>query len=164
MPKKTEERFTPVARRLLSISQELAEELRCQLIEPEFILLAMTHLENTDAYHILDDFDIIRSKLQPYLEKTIFPEFTDTFDSNLPHIDLAHTTIKVLELSVEFARGFGIHYISSVGLLIGLMRIESENMDKILAHFDVQRKDVIKLAKSMLKNMYMLKTKRMKKT
>ncbi len=139
-------RFTQSARQLLSVSQELAEEFKSQLIEPEFLLLAMTHLERTVAFHILADFDIIRSKLQPYLEKTIFLEFIETFDPNLPHIDLADTTKTVLELSVDSARRQGLHLISTENLLIGLLRLKSNNMDKILAHFDVQRKDIIKLA------------------
>lgn len=141
------ERFTQSSRRVLSVSQELAEQFKSQLITPEFMLLAMTHLEGTVAFHVLANFDIIRSKLQPHLVKTIFLEFAYMFDP-IPQIDLADTTKKVLELSVDSSRKLGLDYIGTENLLIGIMYLESENIDTILAHFDVQRKDVIKLAES----------------
>ena len=145
------ERFTRRANHILWASQGLAEKYKSQVVTPEFMLLAMTHAEGTIARHVLAHFDITQSNLEPYLEETSFPEFADTIDPNSPHIQLSNTMKTVLELSVESSRKLNHDYMGSENLLIGLMHLKSESMDKILAHFDVQRDAIIQHAESYAK-------------
>lgn len=145
------ERFTRRANQVMWLAQELAQNYKSQLITPEFMLLAMTHSEATVAYHVLAHFDITQPKLEPYLQQSLFHEFADTITPNSPQIELSDTIKPMLELSVESSRKLNHDYIGSENLLIGLMRLKSESMDKILVHFDVQRNDIIKLAETYAK-------------
>ncbi len=141
-------RFSPVARRLLSYTQETAEEFQSEFITSEHMLLAMTVQEDADAFLVLDEFDIIESKLRPFV-KTFFAKnkpFVKPKHPLDPHMDLADSIKATLQLGVDSATSQGFYIIGTGSLLIGIMRLDSENIDAILEHFNVQRKDIIKQA------------------
>ncbi len=137
------ERFTPTAKQTLSRAQELAEEYNSKLIIPEFMLLAMTYVEGSDALNTLSEYDIITSKLRPFLETTTFANIKPSDTSQL---DLSSDLKAILELSLDSMLRQGLHLVGTSHLLIGMMRYDLENVDKILVHFDVQRNEILKRA------------------
>jgi ATP-dependent Clp protease ATP-binding subunit ClpA len=135
MPNKME-RFTNDACIILAQSED-AKSLNHGIIEPEHMLLAMTRTPESQAYGILDEFDISESKLFAFLE-SLFKEM------NLPPIEnglsLSDSTKKVLELAVDEARRHFHHQIDSLHMLLGIIRLNSPRINRIFAHFDVDSK------------------------
>jgi ATP-dependent Clp protease ATP-binding subunit ClpA len=132
------DRFTSDARQILSLSQKFAEDLGHSLIEPEHMLLAMTKLENIEVHEILADTDIVLEKLLPFVKSQMSKAQVPIM------LDLSASTKKLLELSVDTARRRGHHIIHSTHFLVALMRLEHHGVEAILAHFQVESKDIIK--------------------
>lgn len=74
--------------------------------------------------------------------------FSELEPPDSSHLLLSDSIKKVLELSVGSAREQGLFFIGTASLVVGIMRLESENINTILAHFDVQRQDIIEQAES----------------
>lgn len=146
MPNKME-RFSQPARYVLSRAQELAENFKSREINIVHVLLGMTmtRSENTDAFNTLHDYDIIEAKLSPFI-KSKKTSFMPEADGDVTFLDLSDDVKRMLEFSIDTARRKGHLHIATGHLLIGLMRLESEIIDEILAHFDVQKKDITKRA------------------
>lgn len=143
MPNKME-RFTNHSRWILSLSQEVTEEFEAYMITPAHMLLGMTRATDTDARDILAEFDIIASKLAPFVKAKQAPAQPD----NAPEIELSDDIKRTLEMSVDTARRRNDHFIGTPHLLIGLLRSKIESIDTILHHFDVEEKAIIKFAES----------------
>lgn len=139
MPK-TMERFINTSRQVLLISQTIAEDFKAQEITISHIFLAMTRLETCEAYLALTDFDIIDTKLTPFIKSKQKP--LDMVGS----LDLSADTKKMLELAVDTARRKGHHYIGTAHMLIGILRLDSEEINALLEHFDVETKEILKRA------------------
>lgn len=140
------ERFTDGARIILIRSQDAAEEFKHGIIVPEHLLLAMTRTPEIEVYQILNDFGVIESKLLPYLrdmfEKMDLPPLTDA-------PQLSDLTKKVLELSVDEARRLWCHEITSLHLLLGIIRLNSPTIQQIFTHFRVDKVDIREHIKAM---------------
>lgn len=139
------ERFTPIARKLLSYAQELTEEFGNNTISVEFFFLAMTVHKNTNAFIVLDEFDIVETKLRPFIRGKFFSQL-DPLAKNIQVLDLSDESKEVLQLAVNSAGKQELSFVGTASILIGMLRLESDNIDTTLKHFDVQRKDIIKRA------------------
>ncbi|MEM9953706.1 MAG: Clp protease N-terminal domain-containing protein [Chloroflexota bacterium] len=135
------ERFTKEARHLLYTAQTLAEEMNHELISPKHLLWAMTKVEAYDTFAILEEFDIVDSKLSQFIKVKHPP-----YHQSISKIDLSAETKRFLELSVYSARPYNHYRIDTVHLLLGLIRVKSAEISEIFAHFDVVDKDIAKLA------------------
>ncbi|MEO1288645.1 MAG: Clp protease N-terminal domain-containing protein [Chloroflexota bacterium] len=134
------ERFTNEARHLLYISQTLAEEMKHNTISPKHLLWAMTKVEAYDTFAILEEFDIVDSKLSQFMK------IKHPTQEHISAMDLSAETKKSLELSVDSARIYRHYRIDTVHLLLGIIRVKSAEISEIFAHFEVVDKDIAKLA------------------
>ncbi|MGJ3240021.1 MAG: Clp protease N-terminal domain-containing protein [Anaerolineae bacterium] len=134
--------FTSSGRKVLRLAQNIAIRAQHKEITPDHLLLAMTRATDTNAYHALHDVDVIESKLARYWS-VVHPSRRDHplfFDG----VQYADSTQQVFQLSWVETKLRGYDYIGSAHLLIGLMRFESATIDDLLAHFSLERKQVIK--------------------
>ena len=137
MPDKMQ-RLTDSSRMVLKATEKSAKALQSSVILPVHLLLGMTRTENTDACLALEDYDIIDSKLLPFVKLKRPPQ------ENLSNkIDLSDGIKTVLELSHLSATEHAHFWIGSGHLLIGLLRHEDSMVSDVLAHFGVQRRGLI---------------------
>lgn len=115
------ERFTQRARRVLSIAQEAAEELKHSTIDTEHILLGLVREEGGIAGHVLRASGVEQQKVQELVE-----ELTHATPRKAGMTaELSPDTKRVLEMGVDEARQLGHHYIGTEHILLGLLRFQS---------------------------------------
>lgn len=136
-------RFTKPALDILTFSKIIALELSDEVITLHHLWIVMTRTKDSDAYNTLEDFDIIESKLLPFLSMKQIDKGSADISQQL---DLSENYVKVLELSVDIARKRNQSVISSSALLIGLIQFDSEAVKIVLNHFEVEAKEIIKRA------------------
>lgn len=124
---------------VLQRTQNIAEGLGQREIRLEHLFLAMTHAEDTDAYFVLADCDIIASKLMPFVKRKQAPA-PENLEAN---IQISDDVKAVLEHAVIATQTRKSTFVTSAHLLIGLMNYESDVITDILAHFDISRATVI---------------------
>jgi|GEM_PF-6938539 len=146
MPNKME-RFTNHSRWILLLTQEVTEEFGLFEITPSHLLLGMTRATDTYACEILAEFDIISSKLAPFVKAKQPPAPTTDFPESP---QLSDDIKRILEVSVDAARRRNDHFIGTPHLLMGLLRCQLESIETILHHFDVESKAIIKFTESYL--------------
>lgn len=112
------ERFTQRARRVLSLAQEEAEQMRHAYIGTEHLLLGLMRQEGGVAGRVLRDLGVEPRRMRETVER-----LTGMGQAvGQSKIDLAPDTKRVLELAVDEARRMGHHYIGTEHLLLGLVR------------------------------------------
>src|SRR5690242_15609547 len=109
MPNNKMERFTQRARRVLSLAQESAEQLKHNYIGTEHLLLALFREEDGVAGRVLRDLGIEQKRIEYFIA-----ELTGmTVSKPKTALDLSPGTKRVLELGVDEARKLGHHYIGT---------------------------------------------------
>ena len=141
MPRQIEY-FTSSGRTVLRLAQNIAIRLQHGEIMPDHILLAMTRAKETNAFRALQDVDVIEGKLARYLS-VLHPANND-HPLRFEGVSFADESEELFRLSMVDATLRGYDYIASAHLLIGMMRLKSPLVDDILAHFSLDRKQVIK--------------------
>ncbi len=136
-------RFVESARDILIYAQMNAIDLSSKEVKPVHILFGMTRAKKSHAKTVLSDFDIIESKLLPFIKSKQIPDETVV---NVDNAYLSEEVSLILERSVSLAREQGFSVIGTGHLLIALMEDESEIITEILKHFDIQSKDITKRA------------------
>ncbi len=118
MPNNKMERFTPRARRVLSLAQEEAERLQHNYIGTEHMLLGLLREEGGVAGRVLSDLGLEQQRVEELIEEltraTVRPTATTA--------ELSPGTKRVIELAVDEARRMGHHAIGTEHLLLGLVR------------------------------------------
>ncbi len=141
MPRQIEY-FTASGRKVLRLAQNIALRLQHGEITPDHILLAMTRAKDTNAYYALQDVDVIEGKLARYL--SVLHPANNKHPLRFEGVKFSDEAEELFRLSMIDATLRGYDYIASAHLLIGMMRLKSQVVDDILAHFSLERKQVIK--------------------
>lgn len=134
--------FAKSGHHILTLAHRIATQAGHETIETDHILLAMTRSPQTNAYHALQDVDIIDGKLARYLRVLHPPKKGHPL--RFEGAQIADEIQVLFNLSMTEAKLRGEDYIASAHLLIGLMRLQSETVAAILEHFALEPKDVIK--------------------
>lgn len=132
MPNKME-RFTQRARRVLSLAQESAEELKHNYIGTEHLLLGLVREEGGVASHVLRALDVEQTQIESLVLELSKP-LTENVSSA---IDLKPSTKRVLELAVDEARRLGHHFIGTEHLLLGMVRQSDDVAVEILKRLNI---------------------------
>lgn len=136
-------KLQPITEKLLFISGDVAKELHSEEINPVHLIISMLCIQESDAYNTLNDSDIVERKLLPFVKSRSNLELDHPY-TGIP--DISEDCKQVLIHTVEIAREKNHRFIGTAHILIGLMRFESEEINQILEHFDVQAKDIVKQA------------------
>jgi ATP-dependent Clp protease ATP-binding subunit ClpA len=137
MPDKME-RFTPRARRVMSLAHAEAEQMQHETISTEHLLLAMLHEDGGVAGGVLRDLGV---KFQP---TRLFVENMSRLKTNEESTGLVLSSglKRVLELAVDEARRMKHRYLDTGHLLLALVRHETCSAVQVLKQFDVMPENV----------------------
>jgi ATP-dependent Clp protease ATP-binding subunit ClpA len=129
------ERFTQRARRVMTLAQEEATNLRHPKIEPEHFLLAL--LRDTDSIggRVLIELGLGYNQLQTIIGNVQVEAFTDT------PLDLSDETKRLLENAIDQSRRMGHPQVGTEHLLLGLAHGKNRAVE-ILAELGVSREEV----------------------
>lgn len=142
--------FNSSVQQILNAAQKIAYRKQHDELTTDHLLLAMTQIQETDAYHALRDVDIIESKLGRFLS-SLHPN-GDAHPLRYDGLRVSDTVQTVFQLSYVQATVRGDDYIGSGHLLIGMMRVQSKTVAAVLDHFALEPKQVIKAAEHYLDN------------
>ena len=112
------EKFSEMARRVLSLAQEEAQRLNHAHIGTEHILLGLVRETDGVAAKVLSNLGVELNKVRSAVEFIIGRSERTTSGE----MGLTPRSKKVIELAVDEARRLNHHYIGTEHLLIGLMR------------------------------------------
>ena len=115
------ERFTQRARRVLALAHEEAEKARKESLGTEDLLLGLLIEEGGVAGRVLRELGLDVERVREIIQRV-----TQDAPRSDPsgRVNLDADTQKVLEYSIDEARGFGHHYIGTEHLLLALTRSE----------------------------------------
>ena len=116
------ERFTQRARRVLSLAHEEAEKARKESLGTEDLLLGLLIEEGGVAGRVLRDLGLDVERVREIIQRVT--QDAPRTDDPSGRVNLDADTQKVLEYSIDEARGFGHHYIGTEHLLLALTRSE----------------------------------------
>ena len=115
------ERFTQRARRVLALAHEEAENARKESLGTEDLLLGLLIEEGGVAGRVLRELGLDVERVRDIIQRVT--QDAPRTDPN-GKVNLDADTQKVLEYSIDEARGFGHHYIGTEHLLLALTRSE----------------------------------------
>ena len=118
------ERFTDLARKVMSLANEEAQRLRHEYIGTEHILLGLVKAGSGVAADVLNKLDIDLHTVSREVEKIIMPGPDVVGAGRKPQTPRAK---RVIEFAIEEARNLGHDYVGTEHLLLGLLR-ESEGV------------------------------------
>src|SRR4030095_7945572 len=118
-------RFSPRARRVLSLAHQEAERARNNFIGTEHLLLGLMDEEGGVAGRVLRELGMTSDRVREVIRRVTTS--SSSFDPN--RVELAGETQQVLEHAVEEARRLGHHYIGTEHILLGLVRVESTALE-----------------------------------
>src|SRR5688572_23354305 len=135
------ERFTDRARKVMQLANQEAQRFNHEYIGTEHILLGLVKEGSGVAANVLKNLDVDLRKIRLEVEKIVQtgPDGAHVVLGKLPHTPRAK---KVIEYSVEEARGLNHNYIGTEHLLLGLLR-ESEGVAAdVLRNLGLKLEDV----------------------
>ncbi len=112
-------RFTRQARHVLTLAQEEAVRLHHNYIGTEHLLLGLTREEEGTAARVLHGFQVDSNRLREVVREIAGEGRADPGT----RLSLTPRMKRAIELAVEQARGMGMHYISPVHLLWGVLAL-----------------------------------------
>ena len=115
------ERFTQRARRVLALAHEEAEKARKESLGTEDLLLGLLIEEGGVAGRVLRELGLDVERVREIIQR-VTQDAPRTDPTGKVNLDA--DTQKVLEFSIDEARGFGHHYIGTEHLLLALTRSE----------------------------------------
>lgn len=148
------ERFTQRARRVLTLAEESAVQLKQPIIGSQHMLLGLLQEVHGVASRVLRDLGVEQKRV---LELII--ELTPPNDPNTPPAaaQLAPETQHLIELAVDEARQMGHFYIGTEHMLLGLVRQEDSMAVRILKRFDISLDQVREQTERMIQEIPPLK-------
>lgn len=136
--------FKKSSRDSLRLAYQIATQARHETVRAYHVLLAMTRLPETDAYHALRACDIINAKLTPYLRHH-YPS-AQTHPLRYRGAHYADDIQLIFQQAMLAAYEHGEHYIGSAHLLIGMMQMANKSIIGVLDHFGCTPETVIEAA------------------
>jgi ATP-dependent Clp protease ATP-binding subunit ClpC len=129
------ERFTERARRVMTLAQEEATNLRHPKIEPEHLLLAMLRDGVSIGGRVLIELGLGYNQLQTIIGNIQVESFTDT------PLDLSDETKRLLENAIDQSRRMGHPQVGTEHLLLGLAHGKNRAVE-ILAELGVSPEEI----------------------
>lgn len=130
------EKFTAVARRALTLSEQEAIRLNQGQISTLHMLLGIMRLEESRATTILRESHINLSALHAEIEARCVP---NSHDEPRAIRTITSPARSVIELAVIEARRFGHHYIGTEHLLLGLAQVGGAAASLMGAGLDLEQ-------------------------
>lgn len=130
------EKFTAVARRALTLSEQEAIRLNQGQISTLHMLLGIMRLEESRATTILRESHIDLSALRAEIEARCVP---NSHDEPRAMRTITSPAKSVIELAVIEARRFGHHYIGTEHLLLGLAQVGGAAASLMGAGLDLEQ-------------------------
>ncbi|NQS99591.1 MAG: AAA family ATPase, partial [Candidatus Omnitrophica bacterium] len=112
-------RFTERARKVIILAKEEAKRFNHDYIGTEHILLGLIREGEGVASAVLQNMGLSLDKIRLEIEKMVQPGPATVVSGDIPFTPRAK---RVIELSMEEARGLGHNYIGTEHLLLGLLR------------------------------------------
>lgn len=141
------ERFTDRARKVLALSNEEAQRLNHDNIEPEHVMLGLIKEGSGIAAHVLKNLNCSLDDLRIEVESKV-PSKPDV--AHARRIPQSAQTKKVIEESINAARSLGHDYVGTEHVLIGLANTPDTVAQQILNDANIHADQVTKAAFDLL--------------
>jgi ATP-dependent Clp protease ATP-binding subunit ClpC len=128
-------RFTPRARKVLSLAQESARGSEHSHVGTEHVLIGILDEGGNLAVKVLGDLDVDAEDLRAELRASMGPAGDGTPEGHLPFSPLSK---RALELTAKEALRLGHNYIGSEHLLLGLLATEDGLASKVLRRMGIE--------------------------
>ncbi len=128
-------RFTPRARKVMSLAQEAARSSRHSHVGTEHVLIGILDEGGNLAVKVLANLDVDADDLRAELRASMGPASKRTAEGHLPFTPLAK---RALELTAKEALRLGHNYIGSEHLLLGLLATEEGLASKVLRRMGIE--------------------------
>ena len=113
------ERFTPRARRSVSLAEETARNLRHNYVGTEHVLIGLLSVTEGIAAKVLNEAGVDAGGIREAIIERVGPGE----DEVRGHIDFTPRSKRALELSLQEALQLGHNYIGTEHILLGLLRL-----------------------------------------
>src|SRR6202158_3037440 len=133
------ERFTDRARKVMQLANQEAQRFNHEYIGTEHILLGLGKEGSGVAANVLKNLDIDLRKIRLEVEKIVQAGPDMVTMGKLPQTPKAK---KVIEYSIEEARGLNHNYVGTEHLLLGLIREEEGAAAQVLMSLGLKLEDV----------------------
>jgi ATP-dependent Clp protease ATP-binding subunit ClpC len=135
------ERFTDRARKVMQLANQEAERFNHEYIGTEHMLLGLVKEGSGVAANVLKNLDIDLRKIRLEVEKIVQtgPSGEQVVLGKRPHTPRAK---KVIEYSIDEARGLNHNYVGSEHLLLGLLREQEGVAAQVLMNLGLKLEDV----------------------
>jgi ATP-dependent Clp protease ATP-binding subunit ClpA len=134
------ERFTDRARKVMQLANQAAQRFGHEYIGTEHVLLGLMKEGSGVAAHVLKNLGVDRRKVREEVERIVRPG--DDQAVAMGRLPQTPRTKKMIEYSIEEARGLNHNYVGTEHLLLGLLR-ESEGIGaQVLMNLGLKPDDV----------------------
>src|SRR6266849_6687981 len=134
------ERFTDRARKVMQLANEEAQRFNHEYIGTEHILLGLVKEGYGVAANVLKNLDIRLDEIRSEVEKVVQNGSSETAKrGKLPHTPRAK---KVIEYSIEEARGLNHNYVGTEHLLLGFLREQEGVAAQVLMNLGLKLEEV----------------------
>ena len=147
------EHFTQRARRVLTLAEEAAAQLKQPVIGTEHVLVGLLREEYGLASRVLRDLGLEQKRLIEAMVELMPPSEGIT---SAP-VELSPETKQIMERAVDEARTLEQRYIGTEHLLLGLVRQEESMAVRLLKRFDISPEQVQQQTKRLLEEVSMPK-------
>jgi ATP-dependent Clp protease ATP-binding subunit ClpA len=128
-------RFTPRARKVLSLAQDAAHSAKHSHVGTEHVLIGILDEGGNLAAKVLADLDVEADDLRAELRESMGPATKGKAEGHLPFTPLSK---RALELTANEALRLGHNYIGSEHLLLGLLATEEGLASKVLRRMGIE--------------------------
>jgi ATP-dependent Clp protease ATP-binding subunit ClpA len=128
-------RFTPRARKIMSLAQEAARSASHSHVGTEHVLIGILGEGRNLAVRVLTDLDVEPDDLRAELLASMGPASKGIGKGHLPFTPLSK---RALELTAKEALRLGHNYVGSEHLLLGLLATEEGLASKVLRRMGVE--------------------------
>jgi ATP-dependent Clp protease ATP-binding subunit ClpA len=133
------ERFTDRARKVMQLANQEAMRFNHEYIGTEHVLLGLVKEGSGVASHVLKNLDVDLRKVRLEVEKQIQSGPDMITMGKLPQTP---RTKKIIEYSIEEARGLNHNYVGTEHILLGLIREEEGVAGSVLTSLGVETEDL----------------------
>jgi ATP-dependent Clp protease ATP-binding subunit ClpA len=132
-------RFTPRARRVMSLAQDAAGRLKHNHVGTEHVLIGILDEGGNLAVKVLTDLDLDPDDVRAELLASMGPATKGKGKSKAEgHVPFAPLSKRALELTAKEALRLGHNYVGSEHLLLGLLATEDGLASKVLRRMGIE--------------------------
>lgn len=140
MPDKLQ-RFSRDVVTVLSLSNAVATAASTKTMDIMYIFLGLLLADDTDAKEVLQYFDMTEQKVRDYLKLSDME--IGAHSADMRGMDLPIEVKRMLEKTTDYARQWSSDTIDTLAMLAGVLSTESESLDTMLQHFNVERDAIL---------------------